>query len=263
MVKYTSNGVDFNTRHGFGIAIPRDAIHKQKTVIIDISVAEYGPFRYPKGFRRMSPVFQISVRDPGFTHFLKPIEVTIPHCVDIKSSDDLKFLGLTFLKSDHSLDSWQFNELAESEMHFDVGKNYGVLKFSLTCKSSLCIAGPSSQKLSMETNYLIHAAISKVVPSTMAIHCRFYVSLRLTTSSISVRKQLDQIPKFQHYKLFMQQFKFPRPLLQYNQAFEIVCPDEMPAGWTVQSLHRTKVMLVLAKRASLYHCDYIFSDIKR
>ena len=89
-----------------------------------------------------------------------------------------------------------------------------------------------------KTNYYIHAAISKVVPSTMAIHCRFYVSLCLTTSSISVKKQ---IPEFQDHKLFMQQFKFPRPPSQHYQALEIINPDKVPGGWTTQPLHRTKV----------------------
>ena len=202
-------------------------------------MAEYGPFQYPSGLRPVSPIFRVSVRDPTFTNFLKPVEVTIPHCLDLKVSEDSKLLGLTFLKSYDNINPFEFYKV--EGMVLKPGKKYAILKTIHLNKCSLCIAGQISQMLDTKTIYSIYAAISRTVAPTMKIYCRFYVSLNLPTCSRIINEQLDNIPEFKCHTGMKKLFTFSLRRHHYTPVVEILVPDKMPTGWIFLSPHRTKV----------------------
>ena len=241
LTKCTSDGLDFHdVIYDFRIKIPKGAIQEHKDITIDISVAEYGPFKYPQGFRPVSPVFWIRVRDPTFTRFMKLIEITIPHCLDLKTSDDSK--SLTFLKSDRC----QFNRVRGFE--FRRGKTYGTLR--LTSLHRWCIAGIISEEMNSKTSYYIYAAISRMVRSTMTLHCRFYVYLRLPTCGRSAKRQIDQISEFKGHTGIKQKFNFLP--MQHTPALEVILPNEIPGGWIIKSVSRTKVSIICVSITDLF-----------
>ena len=91
-------GYYHNDHNDFVMEIPAGAIPEGERITIDIGVALYGPFQYPKDLRPVSPVFWLCIRDQKDFHFLKPVKVTIPHCLNLESHDDIESLGVTFLK---------------------------------------------------------------------------------------------------------------------------------------------------------------------
>ena len=95
----TSDGRSYYDEHNdFRLEIPEDAIPEGERVTIDIGVALYGPFQNPKGLRTVSPVFWVCVRGCENFHFLKPVKITIEHCLSLDRDTDPHSLGLTFLK---------------------------------------------------------------------------------------------------------------------------------------------------------------------
>ena len=199
-------------------------------------MAEYGPFKYPSGLRLVSPIFWVNVRDPTFTDFLKPIEVTIPHCLDLTVSE---FLGLTFLKTDDHINAFDFYKV--EGMVLKPGKKYPVLTTTHLNKCSLCIAGQISQLLNTKTIYSIYAAISRTVAPTMKIFCRFYVSLNLPTCSKCIKEQLDIIPEFKGHTGMNKLFTFSSRRHHYTSAVEMLFPIKMPTGWMLLLSHKIKV----------------------
>ena len=97
----------YDEHNDFGLEIPAGAIPEGESITIDIAVALYGPFQYPEGLRPVSPVFWVCVCDQKEFQFLKPIKVTIPHCLNLENCDNIESLGLTFLKADHEMNPQQ------------------------------------------------------------------------------------------------------------------------------------------------------------
>ena len=124
LTKCSHEGRDFyDDENLFGLELPKGAIPEQESITIDIGVAMYGPFQFPEGQTLVSPVFWVCVRECKFYSFLKPVTITIPHCLDLKTSDSL---GLTFLKGNHEVNSqhmYQFQNIKGSEMLFEARKS--------------------------------------------------------------------------------------------------------------------------------------------
>ena len=100
----------YDEHNDFGLEIPAGAIPEGESITIDIGVALYGPFQYPESLRPVSPVFWVCVRDQKDFKFVKPVKLTIPHCLNLKQYDDIESLGLTFLKGDHEMNPQQMNQ---------------------------------------------------------------------------------------------------------------------------------------------------------
>ena len=66
-----------------------------------MGVTVFGPFCFPKGLRPVSPVLHIHCTEKKLNH-MKPVKITIPHFLNIDDEEDVKHLGLTFLKADHN-----------------------------------------------------------------------------------------------------------------------------------------------------------------
>ena len=102
-------------------------------------MALYGPFRYPEDLRPVSPVFWVCVRDQKDFEFLKPVEITIPHCLNLENREDIESLGLTILKGDHEMSLQQMYELQkQGDSVFEPLKKYGTLKTTHFCSQCIC-----------------------------------------------------------------------------------------------------------------------------
>ena len=136
----TYNGTHFHDEcNEFDLEIPAGAIPEGVSITIDIGVALYGPFQYPEDLRPVSPVFWVCVRDQKDFQFLKPVEITIPHCLNLENHEDIESLGLTILKGDHEINPQKIYEFQKQEEGnvFQPLKKYGVFKTTHFCISTI------------------------------------------------------------------------------------------------------------------------------
>ena len=160
----TSQGIKYNDEwNDFTLKIPEGAIPEGESLTIDIGVALYGPFQYPEGLRPVSPVFWICVRDRKAFHFLKPMEVTLPHFLTLDGEEDVQSLRLTFLKGEHRMEGRQKTHFQQAEgmALFRPGSGYGVLHTHHFCY--LCIASRKSKETIQKAKFCMFATIPCVV----------------------------------------------------------------------------------------------------
>lgn len=105
-VQFDSNGGRYaNENHEVYVRIPRGAIPEGKTISIEVGLSFHSALvsLLPLESRPVSPLLKLCVvGEPNF-RFLKPVEVTLPHFLDIADEEDPNQMGLQFLKSGHSL----------------------------------------------------------------------------------------------------------------------------------------------------------------
>ena len=127
--KYHSEDDDFT------LTVPEGAVPTGDSISIQFGVVAYGPvgpFKYPYGVRPVSPIVWLC-STPKF-EFQKPIEVSLPHCLDCNDEDDCR--SLTFLKADHTAnqDSKLFHfELTDGKVSFALNTSYGTLSTTHFC----------------------------------------------------------------------------------------------------------------------------------
>ena len=229
--------VFYDNTNEFGLEIPEGAIPEQESITIDIGVAMYGPFEFPEGLKPVSPVFWVCTRESRFSCFLKPVTITIPHCIDLKSSDSL---SLTFLKGDHEVNAqkiYQFQRIKGSEMVFEAQQLKGVLKIIHFC--SLCISGKVSPELTKNTKFCIYAALPLAVPPLQTTYCRFFISYLLATCIATVEKQITGTQELKSHTNFLEDFNFSCE--QDEAALEIVLPESPSSEWNIGLYGKTKV----------------------
>lgn len=105
-VQFDSNGGRYaNENHEVYLKVPRGAIPEGKIVSIEVGVSFHSALvpLLPMESKPVSPLVKLCVvGEPNF-RFLKPVEVTLPHFLDIMDEEDSDKMGLQFLKSGHSL----------------------------------------------------------------------------------------------------------------------------------------------------------------
>ena len=234
-------GVSFyDVANEFGLEIPEGAIPEQESITIDIGVAMHGPFEFPEGLKPVSPVFWVCVRESKLSRFLKPVTITLPHCIDLDCSKTINSLGLTFLKGGHERNFqhiYQFQKVEEAEMVFEAHQTKGALKTTHFC--SLCITGKVSPELTKHTKFCIYAVIPPSVAPSEAAYCHFFISFLLATCIKTVEEQITVTQELQHHKKFLGDFKFSTD--QEDPALEIVIPDLRATEWNIGLMCKTKV----------------------
>ena len=229
----TSEGKSYvNKANDFSLEIPEGAIPEGESITIDIGVALYGPYQYPEGLRPVSPVFWVCVRDKTNFQSLKPVTVSIPHFLNTDSEDDIKSLGLTFLKADHEMNLQHMYEFqsADGDMHFEPYKDYGELKTTHFC--SLCIACNISQEVIRKAKLCMYAAIPCTMATREPSYVYFFVTFHLQTCLETVKKQIMKIPELKEHILRKQCFQFPDDSGS-DPGLEIIMPQSTPPEWTV------------------------------
>ncbi len=103
-IQCTSSGAAVHSEdHDIHINIPEGAIPPGETLSIEVGVALFGPFVFPEGTVPVSPIVWLCVTsaDQQNYQFLKPVEITLPHCLD-PSSGSSSSHHLRFLKANHT-----------------------------------------------------------------------------------------------------------------------------------------------------------------
>ena len=88
---------------GYSLTVPKGAISEKLGLIsIQCGVIPYGPFgpfKYPDGIKPVSPIVWFC--STSSLEFQKPVEITIPHCLDCDSEEDSQ--SLAFFKANHNV----------------------------------------------------------------------------------------------------------------------------------------------------------------
>ncbi len=100
----TSSGAELHSdEHDIHIKIPPGAIPNGETLSIQVGVVPFGPFNFPEGMVPVSPIVWLciaSVPHQSNYKFLRPVEITLPHYLDLSGDFDLQ--KLCFLKANHA-----------------------------------------------------------------------------------------------------------------------------------------------------------------
>lgn len=96
------------------------------------SAEKLAPFSFPPGVRPVSSVLALHPENPD-TEFLKPVKVTMPHCILLDTAESCK--SIAFYKAKLSNGNTQ---LARKEIVFEKVLNEEVSLFTKICKSGDC-----------------------------------------------------------------------------------------------------------------------------
>ena len=218
----------FDENHHFGLEIPAGAIPEGESITIDIGVALYGPFQYPKGLRPVSPVFWVCVRDQKDFQFLKPVKVTIPHCLNLKQYDDIESLGLTFLKGDHEMNPqqmYQFQQEGNIYILIEPLKNskYGVIETTHFC--SRCVSCKDTPEFYEKSSFCLCSVIPEQFFPDQDSYAFFFITLLLPECLKTVENQIKELGYKEKQKTEFQ--------IGSDQTLKICLPQTKHAGWHV------------------------------
>ena len=246
----------YDEYNDFGLKIPAEAIPEGDSITIDIGVALYGPFQYPESLRPVSPVFWVCVRDQKDFQFLKPVKVTIPHCLNLESHDDIESLGLTSLRGNHEMSSkkmYQFQQV-EGYVLFELLKKHGIIETTHFC--SLCISCNETPNFFEKAKFCLYSVIPRVISPSEPSLAFFVITFLLGKCLATVKSQLEDL-KLQNYKRKAEEFQLRAR--RDMKALEIVLPksDTLPTGWMVGMQGKKKVIYTNLSK----YCDGNFFSI--
>lgn len=179
-VSCDSEGATINSeQHGIMIKIPPGAVPKTSAPIeIEFGVLLSGPFEVPMDMRIISPILWFGTTQKSFK-FNNRVEVCLPHCIDIASSDVTK--NLVFCKT---LQSDAFTDIPFGFTQSKDQTRFTGLNGILSTKhpSFLCICYKAPKEMAQRSRYSIISAVPRedsIIDSTFNIH--FFVTLALRT----------------------------------------------------------------------------------
>ena len=193
-LKFDCNGGKFHSpEDGYSLTVPKGAIsEKLGLVLIQCGVIPYGPFgpfKYPDGIKPVSPIVWFC--STSSVKFQKPVEITIPHCLDCDSEEDSQ--SLAFFKANHNVSDssptiFYFKE-AEGTSSFPQNTSHGTLHSMHLCfycigskdkgitnKAKFCLitAQPVSfqkrSRIHFCLTYLLETCVKVSIPSKYS-HC--------------------------------------------------------------------------------------------
>ena len=150
----STGGVFYSSTHDFGFAIPEGAILEGESINIEVGVTLTGPFDFPQGSKPVSPIVKLCVQQQPNYQFLKPVEVVLPHYLDLTGDEDKNEFQTVFLKAGHTLNGnqeYKFEQMDLSKAHFR--HEYGILQTNHFC--FLCIGGGVTCEITAKANFYL------------------------------------------------------------------------------------------------------------
>jgi hypothetical protein len=157
VIQLDSNGGRYsNENHEVYISFPKGFIPEGKTISIEIGVSFHSSLvtLLPLESIPISPLVKLCVVGEPSIRFLKPVEITLPHFLDITESEDVDHMGLQFMKSGHNL--YCFHK-SDGDAVFKPRISSATLKTNHFC--TFCIA--ANENISSDK---INYRLVKVVP---------------------------------------------------------------------------------------------------
>ena len=155
----SNGGRYYNSVHDIHVEVPKGAVPKGMLVKLQVGVALFGAFLFPVGMKAVSPVVWLCTQPKQFMFHL-PIEVKLPHCLQLTSLADITSLQLGFLRGGHNSDdkgniSFKYSGQAKFQPH----NSYGIIRIKHFCY--LCLtANYASPQFCLKTLF----CLIRVVP---------------------------------------------------------------------------------------------------
>ena len=182
-LEFDSSGADFVGFDEIRIQIPPLAIPDGRTGRLEIGVCLYGPFKFDKNYRLISPILLLCLRGENTRHGLdKPMKVTLPHILPDLSMDELASLGVGFAKAGHNCITdasgervYKFQPIEGKSFYYaGGGKGYGTLETNHFC--FMCLKCPSNAtKLKAKAKHMGYCIGIVKGPSRLDIYATFYM----------------------------------------------------------------------------------------
>ena len=177
-LEFDCSGGKYNPpEDGYSLTVPRGAIsEKLGSVSIQCGVIPYGPFgpfKYPDGVKPVSPIVWFCLTSN--VDFQKPVEITIPHCLDCDSEEDSH--SLAFFKANHNISDssptmFHFKEV-EGTSSFPPNTSHGTLHSKHLC--FYCI-GSKNKEITNRANFCLITAKPVCFHDSSRIHfCLTYL----------------------------------------------------------------------------------------
>ena len=172
-----NGGRYFNSVHDIHVEVPKGAVPKGMSVTLEIGVALFGAFLFPVGMKAVSPILWLCTQPKEFM-FNLPIEIKLPHCLQLTNLVDIASLQLGFLKGGHNSDDngnipFRYSDQATFQPH----SSYGIIRTKHFCY--LCLTAKSPQFCSKALFYLIRVMPKPICSRTWDIN--FCVVMFLNT----------------------------------------------------------------------------------
>ena len=143
---------------GYSLTVPKGAIPEKLGLISMqcgvIPYGPFGPFKYPDGVKPVSPIVWFC--STSSLEFQKPVEITIPHCLDCESEEDSQ--SLAFFKANHNVDDsdhgakiFHFKE-TEGISSFSLNTSHGTLHSKHLC--FYCV-GSKDKEITNRANFCL------------------------------------------------------------------------------------------------------------
>ena len=223
----------YNEDNDFWLVIPEGAIPVGDNIIIDIGVALFGPFQYPPNIRPVSPVFYISVRGQNNYRFLKPLRVTLGHCLKLSDDSNLPALGLTFMTAICNEGRCLFSATSENQ-DFLTDFSRGTLEDHFQCVSICANTLPPTSKLVRYRLSVSNPREVKANGHNHTVHLITTFSLKYCTSKL--KKAADSASMF-----FRVSKEFMFNYASNDVALCVKCVTQPPANVHFQLMTDSKV----------------------
>ena len=194
-LKFDYNGGNIHSpEDGYSLTLPKGAIPEKLGLISMqcgvIPYGPFGPFKYPDGVKPVSPIVWFCLTTS--LEFQKPVEITIPHCLDCDSEEDSQ--SLAFFKANHNVsdsDPQTFHFLKETEgvSSFPSNTFHGTLHSKHLC--FYCI-GSNDKEITDRANFCLILAEPKCFQRSRIHFCLTY----LLKTCIQVNNK--QVPILMH-----------------------------------------------------------------
>ena len=164
--------------HGISLRIPPEALQGCNSVELEVGVAIHGNFLFPNNLQPISAILWLAVRDNPEFVFLKPIEICLPHFLNLSNDDatNSSELGLAFMMTDEQTN-------AQEQLIFTEGATEQVTYLQTRAKIKtnhfcfLCLSAAKSLVVERSRYLLTQAMPDPVKALQWKIH--FYVSYDL------------------------------------------------------------------------------------
>ena len=155
------NGMEHTVdEHDITLRIPEGAVTKGEKLHIEIGVAMYGPFGFPKNTRPISPILWLCFMKEDIA-LKKDFQIILPHFLTELTIEKLHYHQVGFAKASHNQKcstsdqiSYEF-KACESQSHFASSglKSYGVLQSVHCC--FYCLKANQSPELARNAGYCL------------------------------------------------------------------------------------------------------------
>lgn len=165
VLKVTSAGAMFtNPAHDISIFFPKGSIPDGIYARVEVGVSLTGPFMFQKDEYPISAILFICFQEN--IQLLLPVEIVMPHTINIQSQNEIKSCSIKFSKAVHTVcrsngNKFNFEPVTyESEFVAFNGQGFGVLKAQSLC--FYCITNEKSKpNIPREHSYRVNIITSR------------------------------------------------------------------------------------------------------